>query len=239
MTFLLRNWSLHCILSQVFFVPKKRERAQARLFWRCGTTLSFLPHFYYICLIRAMSMCLSFFSKAKNWKVKFRGALENAFMIQIMARPFFKTSGCRWTVNFWLNELVSPVFGGPFFNARYVHLSWRFIKLAVHSEDYDILSFCSHFQSKGGIFFWDTRYILCEEKAANAVTLVSSASINVGILESSLLIVVLMVVISTSLCVRLQVNAFLDGKRLELPKQKLLESDLVWEFVKKFPISFF
>ena len=37
----------------------------ARSFWICGTTLAFLPHFYYICLIRAMSKSLSFFSKAK------------------------------------------------------------------------------------------------------------------------------------------------------------------------------
>ena len=40
-----------------------------------------------------------FFSKAKNRKLKFTGALERS-MIQIMARPFYKTSGFGCTVNF-------------------------------------------------------------------------------------------------------------------------------------------
>ena len=40
-----------------------------------------------------------FFSKAKYWKLKFTGALERS-MIQIMARPFYKTSGFGCTVNF-------------------------------------------------------------------------------------------------------------------------------------------
>ena len=56
-------------------------------------TLPFLPHFYYICLIRALSTNLVLFSKAKNLKLKFKiGTLEIS-MIQIMARPFLKTSG--------------------------------------------------------------------------------------------------------------------------------------------------
>ena len=46
-------------------------------------------------------------------------------MIQIMARPLFKTSGFGCTVNFDLAKLVSPVFGGRFLNARYVTLSRR------------------------------------------------------------------------------------------------------------------
>ena len=56
------------------------------------------PHLCYICLdiclIRAMSTSLLFFSKESYslqvlWKIR---------MIQIMARPFLKTSGCRGTV---------------------------------------------------------------------------------------------------------------------------------------------
>ena len=60
-----------------------------------------------------------FFSKAKDRKLKFTGALERS-MIQIMARPFYKTSGfgcsavhCR----FCLCKLASLVFGGRFLNA--------------------------------------------------------------------------------------------------------------------------
>ena len=44
-------------------------------------------------------------------------------MIQMMARPFFKTSDFRSTVKFDFCKLVSPVFGGRFLNARYVNLS--------------------------------------------------------------------------------------------------------------------
>ena len=40
-----------------------------------------------------------FLSKVKNRKLKFTGALERS-MIQIMARPFYKTSGFGCTVNF-------------------------------------------------------------------------------------------------------------------------------------------
>ena len=43
----------------------------------CGMTLSFLPHFYCICLIRAISTSLSLFSEVKNLKLKFACALEN------------------------------------------------------------------------------------------------------------------------------------------------------------------
>ena len=42
---------------------RRRKKADACSFWRCGTTLSFLPHIYYICLIRAMFRVFSPFQK--------------------------------------------------------------------------------------------------------------------------------------------------------------------------------
>ena len=83
-----------------YLYQRRWQGAHARLFWRCGTTLSFLPYFHYIRLIRAMSMSLLFFSKKKNWKLKFTGALENVHDTNHMVRPFRKTSGFGCTVNF-------------------------------------------------------------------------------------------------------------------------------------------
>ena len=60
-------------------------------------------------------------------------------MVQIMARPFFKTSGFGYTVDCLFSRLLSPVFGGRFLNARYVNLSRTLINIAVYSESYDIL----------------------------------------------------------------------------------------------------
>ena len=73
-------------------------------------------------------------------------------MIQIMARPFFKTSGFGCTVNFDLASLYLRCLVGDFLNARYVNLSRRLIHLAVHSESNNILSLRTYFQSKGGTF---------------------------------------------------------------------------------------
>ena len=60
------------------------------------------------------------------------------------------------------------------------------------------------------VYAWLCYISNVKKRPPNAVTFVSSASITVGISQSSLLILVLMVLMSTSLCdVRLQVNAFL------------------------------
>ena len=47
-----------------------------------------------------MRMCLLFFSKAKNWKLKFTGALENVDDMKSWLCAFLKTSGFDYTTNF-------------------------------------------------------------------------------------------------------------------------------------------
>ena len=45
---------------------RRGKGAPARLFWRCGTSLLFLPHLSSICLIRVVAKRLWFFSKANT-----------------------------------------------------------------------------------------------------------------------------------------------------------------------------
>ena len=82
-------------------------------------TLSLLTHFYCICLITVMVFTsLLFFSKVKTENQSLEQVRWKISMIQIMARPFLKTSGFACTVIF-----LSPVFDGRYLNARSVNLS--------------------------------------------------------------------------------------------------------------------
>lgn len=95
-----------------------------------------------------------------NWKQNLKNVQSN----QSMAKPLFKTSpGFRCTLKFWVCLIVALVFGDRFMNARCMHLSCRLTNSVLHSENSDILSFCSLIQSKW-VLFWDTRYyymIIC------------------------------------------------------------------------------
>ena len=117
-----------------------------------------------------------FFLKAKNWKLKFTGALEKIHNpnhgYALLQNLWF------WVhCNFCLCKLVSLVFVGRFSNPRYVNLSWRLMNLANYSESNDILSLRSYFQSKGGTFLRHryvsdikTKMLIYQSKAKTAFT---------------------------------------------------------------------
>lgn len=83
---------------------RRGKGAHACIFWKCGTTLSFLPQFYYIrLLIRVKAMGLLFVKK--NWKFKCTGA-------------FSCFGNCPPWYKLWL---------GPFSKHRVLGALWIFI----------------------------------------------------------------------------------------------------------------
>ena len=68
-SFSTNNYSFKGSILALHSIPIVKEEAKEHmhLILRCGTTLSFLPHFDHICSIRAMSTgFFLFFSKAKR-----------------------------------------------------------------------------------------------------------------------------------------------------------------------------
>lgn len=132
---LKRSWNYSSIEETVFAL---HYIANARIFWRHCTNLSFVPQFHYI-----RGVHLLFFSNVKtenqmkqvHWK------------IPIISNVWFQVHSI-----FWLCKLVSLVFCRGFLNRRYVHLRWRLMNLAVDSWCSNLLSNCSFLQSKGGYF---------------------------------------------------------------------------------------
>ena len=94
--FIEKNYTLNCsIVLQIdiplgkqsmhlHYIPSIKEEEKEHMhahgnveFWKCGTTLSFLPPFYHLRLVRAIFSSLLLFLKAKNGMLKFSSALEN------------------------------------------------------------------------------------------------------------------------------------------------------------------